>query len=170
MRCLYKKGQTEDVIADLIVSIIIIIIAVYILSGISADQETNIGLRINEIKYQLETKLDINTYLKMPVVGSGSCYHENLTTADLIALTDATKPGPCYKLLERQTKNFEKMLIQFGDECLDVQIEYPGGKVLTPSSCVQVIGEQKEVLVPLKEGGYAKVKFLVGTIFIMGAP
>jgi len=177
LKFLHKKGQTEDILADLIPSIVIIIIAVYLLGTFSSNHEIRIGDKLGEVKAQLESKIDVRTYLRMPVSAdyTGECVNQRLTVADVISRIDLGKAekgeDSCYELLKDMTMDFDVKYFQFENpknwelvKSMSVSLEFPSKHLaLYPLRLDEITGEEI-IPIPLKNGQNVNVKVSTGWI------
>lgn len=169
-----KKGQTEDLIADLIPAIIITIIAIYLLGSLPSTNKTNVDERVEELDFQLGSKIDFITFLRMhsakePIVDKELqevyCSYPRLSTADIIAKIDPEKARSasdfCYSRLIDIVEDFNK--INSGENCMMVNLNFPAEDInlrIPPRNCALTQKQEREFFLPLKSGGYVDITIL----------
>ena len=167
MNSLNKKGQTEDILADLIPAIIIIIIAVYLLGSFSSQHEENVSNKLKEVKSQLESRMDVRTYLRTAVPSDykGECANPRLTTADIISKIDPQKAeqnkDPCYSLLRKLTNEFNQEYFMPDDKYMAVDLEFPYVHLGLYPKGVIFPGKTKNIPLPIKNGEHVNVKYSI---------
>ncbi len=149
-----KKGQTEDIFADLVPAIIISLVALY-LFGITASQaKSDFDVKLNSVQEYLLEDINYLTYFKMPIYGlmkhskislndlsesERKCYNPHFTIADLISRINfenaRSGDDPCYALLTRMTDLFNQnlytkfVLPDSTRRCLDrIELNFPSRK------------------------------------------
>lgn len=175
-----KKGQTEDILADLIPAIIITVIAVLLLGKVSSEHRVSVDKTIEETKLQLLESAELD-YLRLPVGVKGKCANPRLTTADIISKIDPTKAkndkDSCYLLFLDITDNFnmeymvEEELSPWLESldyqaCLSIELEFSENNEIFGSGpdCVATKQAQRMIALPLKNGEYVNIAFSKGKI------
>ncbi|MBU4501485.1 MAG: hypothetical protein KKA79_02755 [Nanoarchaeota archaeon] len=184
-RYIHKKGQTEDIFADFIPAIIIIIIAGFIMQNFSSDAEEKISVRLIELDKHLGYKSDVRDFLRYPVspdLKEEGCVATRFTVADLVTAVDPKEKenDPCLKLLQKVTFEFDKQvdeqLIIFKDFSFDlstkvdlsfdlftkVELQYPDYHhtiTVVPSKDLY-LKRETSAYVPLRNGGHVNVKLM----------
>ncbi len=163
MKHLRKKGQTEDFIADLIPSLIIIGIGLYFLSNTQNSNEQE----VNDVKTNLTDYLkDGNTmadYLEKQV----SVGDKKMPLKELISLSYKNEEyqQKAVKELEEITKQdtgrrtIESCIII---TCLNAEIQYPDGSSKKIKEDIFCPGEKKSIFFPTYEGQSIKMIFQLG--------
>lgn len=176
MKRLNKKGQTEDFVADLIPSLIIIAIGLYVLSGMN---DVNEGM-VNEVSLKLDKYMEyeektVADYLSQNVEVEG----KKMSLAELISLSYRNeeyqrevmkKLGSWEEELEfspeaiAPTTKQEVAETIAGEmkECTATEITYPDGSVLKIGE--DCTGGKKSLALPSYGGEYIKVDLIIGSI------
>lgn len=163
MKRIRKKGQTEDFLADMIPSLIIIAIGLYVLSNMqSANEESADSTKINITGYLMEKKT-ITDYLNQELKIDG----KNIPLKEVISLT--------YKNEEYQQKVLKELEGIIGQDtgrrtvescnvitCLNAEIQYPDGSSKKLKKDIFCPGEEKVIFFPTYEGQSIKMIFQLG--------
>lgn len=170
---MYKKGQVEDIFADLIPSIVIIVIAVFILENFSSEHEDSISEKLMELESSLKVKADIKDYIRIPIpsdLKDEECANPRFTVADIIINIDPEdKDDPCLDLLNEITSRFKKEIV--GEmESIDVYLKFPNKLINLKMSEEVDSRDEQTVFVPLRSGEHVDVKLIIGPIDIMKEP
>lgn len=170
-----KKGQTEDFIADLIPSLIIIAIGLYVLSdmqdvGKKATENTNIKLveelegrktLVNYLTKEIELddkKITLNELISL---GYKNEEYQRRLIENLQRTGLAQLKIPIETIAE-STEQLEAENIQTEvKECLKLDIKYPDGSNLEIGE--KCMGREKVFALPTYEGQYLTVKLTVRT-------
>lgn len=156
-----KKGQTEDFIADLIPSLIIIAIGLYVLSnmqdvGKKATEETNANLL-----ERLEDRKTMADYLAKEI----EIDNKKITLNELISLS--YKNEAYQKKIKEEVERIQLQRISFPDfytrvVCLNMEINYPDGSSIVIEKDPFCAGEERKIFLPTYEGRYLTIKFQLG--------
>lgn len=176
MKRLNKKGQTEDFLADLIPSLIIILIGLFILSNMQSANKlstTEKGRAINDmLKFEQKT---ITDYLSLKI----DIDNKNISTQELISLTynNPQYQGILGNSLSRGgLAEYDTPIETIGEttpqikpeysasdpkECLNLVIKYPGGQtpLIIGEGCV---GKEQTFYLPTFDGQYLEINSIVG--------
>ena len=179
-----KKGQTEDIIADLLPALVITVIAIFLMGEIKTEHKEIVGERIVELRAQAESSIDYVNFLRTPSLASSfrlpslsealssapkdeSCSDPRMTTADMISKIDPDKAlkreDACYDVLVDHINTFNGKYLK--NECFKLNLIFPGQKeVPVHTQCNIVTQTEKSFKLPLKNGDYVDVTFLVGMV------
>ncbi len=176
MKKLTKKGQTEDFLADLIPSAIIILIGLYVLSNMqdanrlsATEKERAIN---TALKFEQTTVLD---YLSLKV----DVDDKKMTMQELISLTykdegyqrklrewllrkDLAQQEILWEFIAKSVEQEYPEEISKGRKaCLELKIQYPNGSSLEVGE--KCDGREQTFYLPTFDGQYLEIKSIVGT-------
>lgn len=162
MKHLRKKGQTEDFIADLIPSLIIIGIGLYFLSNTQNSNEQEINdIKTNLTDYLKEGNTMVDYLEKQVSVGD-----KKMPLKEMISLS--------YKNEEYQQKVEKELEWIIGQDtgrrvescklitCLNSEIQYPDGSSKKLKEDIFCPGEEKIIFFPTYEGQSIKMIYQLG--------
>lgn len=177
MKKLTKKGQTEDFLADLIPSAIIIIIGIYVLSNMHSVNDLLAGEKERAIRQALEfEEKNIAYYLPHKIDIDG----KKISVQELISLTynnpqyqgilgnSLAREGlaeydvPPDQSSETTPQINPEYIASSPTECLNLVINYPGDSkpLIIGDGCV---GREQNFYLPTFDGQYLEIKSVVGT-------
>lgn len=175
MKKLKKKGQTEDFLADLIPSLIIIIIGVFVLSSMHNTNRVAVNNQKRLVNYDLMEKKMITDHLsKMIDVGDKKISLQELISLsyknegykqvlinDLQRTGLAQIEGPVEAIAVMQTQ-LEAETPKERKECFQLEIIYPEdpNPLKLGGGCD---GREQTFYLPTYEGQYLMVKSVTGT-------
>lgn len=176
IKCIFisnKKGQTEDILADLVPAIIIIVIAIYLLMGISSDSRINIEQNVKEVKSQLSQPVNYQVYLKESIGFKEKCANSKHTVSDVISKIDPFKAkegkDDCYTLLLKTLISFNKKYLGFKGEneeskCMDLTLTFPTKEITLSEPLLDCVWQQDEqkILLPSLSGEYVELNINIG--------
>lgn len=158
-----KKGQVEDFAADLIPSLIIIAIGLFILGNMQSVNKEAVDERGEKIKSALEQeeKILADYLLKKVKIDD-----KEIPLLELISLS--YKNEKYWEKTKDELKAINGQPIRFRDwffenVCLEAEIHYPDNSVKTID--VKCAGEKKTIALPTYEGGYLTINFVIGPAY-----
>lgn len=161
MKGISKKGQTEDFVADLIPSVIIIVIGFFILSTMQGANEKAVeGAKENMTEY-FQDKKTITDYLSQEVkVGD-----KNIPLREVISLS--YKNEAYQDIVEKEIKKIQGQRVSFPDfytrvVCLSTEIKYPDGDPKIIQDTPFCAGTEKIIYLPTYGSGYLTMNFTIG--------
>jgi len=161
MKRIRKKGQTEDFLADLIPSMIIIMIGLYVLSNMqNANEESAESTKINVTEYLMEKKT-ITDHLNQELKING----RDIPLKEIISLS--YKNENYQTLVEEEVNKIQGQQISFPDlfsrvTCLSTKIVYPDGSTKIIEDAPYCAGTERVIYLPTFEGKYLTMKFTLG--------
>lgn len=177
MKKLAKKGQTEDFLADLIPSAIIIIIGLYILSNMQSANRLSATEKERAINYALEIEQKtITEYLSLKIDIDGKerslqewislSYNNNEYQAKLVEKLIGKDLAQREILWETIAKSVEQEHPEETSKerkaCLELTIQYPDGS--SPLKIGEKCdGREQTFYLPTFDGQYLKIKSITGT-------
>jgi len=175
MKKLRKKVQAEDFIADLIPSLIIIAIGLYVLSNMHSVSKAMVDERGERLQSVLKgEQKTIADYLSEKVSIDGKeislwelislSYKNEKYQRKIVEKLELVKPE---LLVEFMAETPEQEMVEYiaGEEkeCLAAEIHYPDQSKLEFGSGCE--GKEKTISLPTYEGQHITVKFTQGVMF-----
>lgn len=177
MKRINKKGQTEDFLADLIPSLIIILIGLYVLSNMQSANKlstTEKGRAVNTVLnfeqktitdyLSLKTEIDNKNQISMQDMISLSYQNKEYQSKLAIWLdkTGLAQLEAPIETIAQETKQEKVETQQFGEkECIQMDIQYPDSSSFKIGK--ECSGKEQSFYLPTFEGQYLKIKSIVGT-------
>jgi hypothetical protein len=161
MKRIRKKGQTEDFLADMIPSMIIIVIGLFILSSMqNANEESAESTKVNITEYLMEKKT-IADHLDQELKVDG----KNIPLKEIISLS--YKNENYQTLVEGEVNKIQGEQISFPDfysrvTCLSTKIVYPDDSIKIIEDAPYCAGTERVIYLPTFEGKYLTMKFTLG--------
>lgn len=173
MRRMRKKGQAEDFIADLIPSLIIIAIGLYVLSNMYSVNKEMVDERGEKLRYALKEQKTMVDYLSEKISIEG----KEISLWELISLS--YKNEAYQEKVKKELKKIHHIPIDPPDEnilctwrmCLEAEINYPDSSkpLAVEDDCIS--GKEKIMHFPTYEGKYIIMNFNLGeTIDMCSTP
>lgn len=162
MKRISKKGQTEDFVADLIPSLIIIAIGLYVLSNIqNANEESVDSARTNITEYLMDRKT-ITDYLAQEIEMDG----KKIPLEEIISLS--YKNENYQTIVEGEVKKIQDQQVSFPDlfsrvTCFSTKIVYPDESQKIIGDTPYCTGAERTIYLPTYEGKYLAMNFTLGT-------
>ncbi|MBM3200092.1 hypothetical protein FJZ53_04075 [Candidatus Woesearchaeota archaeon] len=176
MRRLHKKGQTEDFIADLIPSMIVIAIGLYIISNMQATNKILVSEKEGAVRYALMEKKDMADYLLLELDSDkgtislkemiGLTYKnekyqqmlvENLKRKDIVK-----EDAPIETIAGKPKQDQVETIQRLPEQCIRLDIKYPDGSNMEVGGD-ECTGWEKVFALPTYDGQSITVNATVGT-------